>query len=155
MSLSINSQAPDFTLPSTSGSDFTLSKEAKGQSVILFFYPQDFTPGCTKEACSFRDNFDVFREVDIPVFGISTDSISSHQKFKKSHNLPFELLSDKTARVSRLYKAKMPILKKSKRITYLLNEDHKVAAVYDNLFGAENHIREMIKQLNKGKKNQK
>ncbi len=147
MSLSKNSQAPDFTLPSTSGSDFTLSKDAKGKSLILFFYPQDFTPGCTKEACSFRDNFSAFRDVDIPVFGISTDSIESHLKFKKSHNLPFELLSDKTARVSRLYKAKMPILKKSKRITYLLDEDHKIAAVYDNLFAAENHISQMIKQL--------
>lgn len=147
MSLPLQSQAPDFTLPSTSGSDFTLSKDVKDTPVILFFYPQDFTPGCTKEACTFRDNFDAFRKFSVPVYGISTDSIASHNKFKQTHDLPFELLSDESARVSKLYKAKMPVLKKSKRITYLLDKDHKIAAVHSDLFGAERHIRKMIDEL--------
>jgi thioredoxin-dependent peroxiredoxin len=147
MSLPLHSPAPDFTLPSTSGTKFTLSKDAKGSPVILFFYPQDFTPGCTKEACSFRDNFAEFRNLRIPVYGISTDSIESHLKFKKQYNLPFDLLSDKSGKVSSAYKAKILFFNKSKRVTYLLDKDHKVAAAYENMLDAEKHIKKMIEEV--------
>ncbi len=81
------------------------------------------------------------------VYGISTDSIASHQKFKKEYNLPFDLLSDSSGKVSTLYKAKLPFFNKSKRVTYLLDKDHKIAAVYENMFGAEKHISEMVKEV--------
>ncbi|MTI38363.1 peroxiredoxin [Fulvivirga lutimaris] len=148
MALSKGTKAPNFSLPSTDGSQFTLSNH-ENEPLLIYFYPLDFTPGCTKEACSFRDNFEFFRNADIKVFGISTDSIEKHLKFKKKHNLPFELLSDKSGKVSKLYGAVIPFVGISKRVTYLLNGDHNIVGVYDNLFGYEKHIKEMIKQINK------
>lgn len=146
MPLAVNQPAPDFTLPSTSGT-FTLSSDASGQPVVLYFYPKDFTRVCTKEACSFRDNFDFFRDLDVKVLGISTDSEEKHLEFKGRHNLPFELLSDTDGRVSKAYKAHIPFLNLSRRVTYLLNKEHQVAAVYSDLFGAEGHIQKMIEKL--------
>ena len=148
MPLKTGQQAPDFKLKSTSGSVFHLSEDMKGQACILYFYPRDFTPGCTEEACSFRDAFAEFRNLDIPVFGISRDSISIHKKFKKQYKLPFDLLSDKTGKVCKSYDALVPIIRVPKRITYLLDADHNIAAVYSDMFGAQNHVRQMIKKLN-------
>jgi peroxiredoxin Q/BCP len=94
------SDAPvsDFTLPSTGGSEFTLSS-ARGRPVVLYFYPKDNTPGCTTEALQFRDLYEEFRALGAPVLGISRDSIKSHENFKSKLGLPFELLSDEEERV--------------------------------------------------------
>ncbi len=148
MALSKGSKAPEFKLPSTNGSDFKLS-DYINEPLLIYFYPLDFTPGCTKEACSFRDNFDFFKNANIKVFGISTDSVEKHLKFKAKHRLPFELLSDRSSKVSKLYDAFIPFVGISKRVTYLLDADHTIVGVYDNLFGYEKHIEEMIKQVNK------
>ena len=147
MALSVGDFAPDFTLPSTSGSTFGLSKEGQGKPCILYFYPKDFTPGCTKEACSFRDNIQDFAEYDIDVYGISTDSIPKHQEFKAKYKLPFELLADVEGKVSKAYDAKMPFMNVSKRVTYLLDAEHRIVAVYSDMFGAEKHIQKMIKKV--------
>ncbi len=146
MALAKGEIAPNFKLPSTNGTEFSLD-ENLGEPLIIYFYPLDFTPGCTKEACSFRDNFEVFRQANIKVLGISTDSVAKHLKFKDKHNLPFELLSDKGGKVSKLYDALLPFVKISKRVTYLLDKEHKVAGVFENLFGYEKHIKEMIDLL--------
>ncbi|MGK7390736.1 MAG: peroxiredoxin [Candidatus Cyclobacteriaceae bacterium M2_1C_046] len=147
MSLKINKKAPDFTLPSTEGKDFTLSKDAAGKPLILYFYPKDFTKVCTKEACEFRDQFETFKDLDIMIYGISTDDIETHQRFRKQHQLPFHLLADPKGEVSRLYKAKVPILNMSKRITYLIDKEHKIQAAYKEMFGFEGHIRNMVEEL--------
>ena len=147
MALNIGEKAPDFTLPSTSGRSFALNEDAANKPVILYFYPKDFTPGCTREACSFRDNIEDFKEFDIDVYGISTDTIEQHIRFKAKHDLPVDLLSDMDGYVSKKYQARLPFMNISKRITYLLDKDHRIAAVYTNLFGAEKHIHEMIRQL--------
>jgi len=89
----VNSLAPDFTLPDQHGEDHTLS-DYRGQWVLLYFYPKDDTPGCTKEACSIRDAFPHFEELNIKVLGVSVDSIESHRKFSEKFKLPFTLLSD-------------------------------------------------------------
>lgn len=151
MSLSKQSIAPDFTLASTSGAPFTLSKTAAGKPLVLYFYPKDFTPGCTKEACEFRDTFAFFRDLNIDIYGISRDNIPTHQEFKKAHKLPFELLADEDGQVADLYKASIPLIRFTKRITYLLDAEHRVAAVYTNLFGAKKHIHDMIEQVKAGK----
>ncbi|MDQ3394960.1 MAG: peroxiredoxin [Bacteroidota bacterium] len=144
MALKINQQAPDFTLPSTTGKQFTLSQDAKGLPCILYFYPKDFTPGCTREACEFRDSFEVFKDSDIAIYGISRDDIPTHLKFKEKHNLPFQLLADEEGKVSGLYDANIPLLNYTKRVTYLLDKNHKIATVYTNMFAATNHIKEMV-----------
>lgn len=145
MALQQHSQAPDFQLESTSGSTFTLSKSAQGRPLIIYFYPKDFTPGCTKEACEFRDSFEFFNDLDIEIYGISRDSVATHHEFKKAHNLPFHLLADEDGKIADLYEASVPLINFTKRVTYLLDKDHKILGAYTNLFGARKHIREMVK----------
>jgi len=147
MALQIGSKAPNIKLESTSGKTFNLGIDLKNKPCIVYFYPKDFTPGCTEEACTFRDAFSEFRDMEIDVLGVSKDSISSHQKFKQQHNLPFELLSDPTGNVCKAYDALVPIIRVPKRITYLLDHDHKVSAVYQDMFGAKKHIQKMLEEM--------
>lgn len=147
MPLPIGALAPDFTLDSTSGESFTLRKHLLFKPCILYFYPKDFTPGCTAEACDFRDHFEYFKDLDIQVIGISRDSVETHLRFQKSYGLPFELLSDSEGQVAGLYKAKIPLLGLTSRVTYLLNKEHIIQAVYSDLLGARNHLQTMIKAV--------
>lgn len=147
MALKIGSSAPDFTLPATTLGSITLSKDLAGKALILYFYPKDFTPGCTTEACEFRDQFAAFRDLDIPVFGISRDSLASHEKFKQSHRLPFELLSDASGKVCRDYDALIPLIKMPSRVTYLLDKEHKIAGVSEGLFENKAHVAAMLKLI--------
>lgn len=149
MALAIGSPAPDFTLTATTLGSITLSKDLAGKSVILYFYPKDFTPGCTTEACEFRDQFAEFRDLDIPVFGISRDSLDTHEKFKKTHRLPFELLTDESGKVCKAYDALLPLIKMPTRVTYLLDSTHKIAGVFQGLFENKAHVAAMIRQLQK------
>jgi thioredoxin-dependent peroxiredoxin len=147
MALKISSQAPYFTLLSTTGKDFTLSKDMAGKPCILYFYPRDFSMGCTAEACEFRNEFEEFAEVDVPVIGISKDTIETHHKFKKQYKLPFDLLADTDKIVTELYQAIIPIIGYTKRTTYLLNASHQIVAVYDNLIYPHGHISAMLKAI--------
>ena len=94
--------APDFTLPDQTGKTHTLS-DYRGKWVLVYFYPKDDTPGCTKEACAIRDNFPDFEKLDIQVFGISVDSVESHVKFVQKYELPFTLLADEEKEVVTRY----------------------------------------------------
>jgi peroxiredoxin Q/BCP len=150
MPLKENQPAPDFTLPSTSNKNFTLSKDLQHTPCILYFYPKDFTPTCTKEACEFRDTFAMFRNIHIEVIGISRDDIETHQRFKQQYQLPFELLTDTDGKVAGLYKALIPVVKVTRRVTYLLDKNHRIAAVFENMFTAEKHIEAMVEKINSG-----
>lgn len=150
--LAIGTKAPDFILPSTNGKDFKLSRDVANEAIIIYFYPKDNTKVCTAEACQFRDNFDLLRKLSIKVIGISTDSIQRHESFKSKYKLPFELLSDKSGKVSKLYKAYIPFLNLSKRITYLLNTKHEIVESVSDLFNSEIHLNRVINQLNAAKK---
>ena len=147
MALKKGTKAPEIKLKSTDGSEFSLSRDMAGKPCIIYFYPKDFTPGCTKEACSFRDNIDFFKNLDVTILGVSRDSVAQHEKFKARYKLPYELLSDMSGKVSKAYDAYVPFLGISKRITYLIDANGKIAAVYSNLLGAEKHIKEMINKL--------
>ena len=147
MALKDGTKAPEINLESTSGSTFSLKRDMAGKTCIVYFYPKDFTPGCTEEACSFRDEFSEFRNLEIPVFGISKDSVKTHLRFKAEHKLPFELLSDPTGAVCKKYQALVPVIGLPKRITYLIDSEGRIAASYQNMFGAGQHIKHMIKIL--------
>ena len=144
MALKSGTKAPNFKLPGTSGLNFDLKEHLP---CIIYFYPKDFTPGCTEEACSFRDGFEELRNLEIPVFGISRDSLDSHEKFKSKHQLPFELLSDVKGNVCKAYNALVPVVKIPKRITYLVDDEGIIKSSYSDLFGAKNHLNKMISQL--------
>ena len=149
MALSVGQKAPDFKLPSTSGQILQMSGDLLGKAFILYFYPKDFTRGCTAEACEFRDQFEAFRNLDIPVFGVSRDDIPTHQKFRKAYKLPFDLLSDGNGKVCKSYDALIPLINMPKRVTYLIDEKHEIAGVFSDMFESKGHIDNMLKKSRK------
>ena len=149
MPLHIGDIAPNFMLPSTSGKNFTLHTDFHGKIGIIYFYPKDFSAGCTAEACSFRDAFDVFRDMEIPVVGISPDDIPTHNRFRAAHNLPFDLLADSEKKVAEAFGVLAPIVRFVNRVTFLVDQNMKIVAVYQSLFNARAHIDEMVAQLKK------
>jgi thioredoxin-dependent peroxiredoxin len=135
MSVEVGNKAPDFTLPTDGNGSIRLS-QLKGKKVVLYFYPKDDTSGCTAEACGFRDSFPDYGSVGAVVIGISKDSVASHDKFKKKHNLPFILASDAGSDVCEKYGS---WVEKSmygrkymgiERCTYLLDEQGMVRGVW-------------------------
>jgi peroxiredoxin Q/BCP len=135
MALKPGDSAPDFSLPDTEGNIVNLS-DLRGKWVVLYFYPRDNTPGCTKEACGFRDAYPDYQSKDIVVLGVSTDDAKSHAKFSNKFNLPFPLLSDTDARVATAYESYG--LKKFMgkeymgitRNTFVIDPDGKIAKIY-------------------------
>ena len=132
--LDIGTKAPDFTLPDKDGNLITLS-DYLGKKVILYFYPKDNTPGCTKQACAFAANFEKFKEIDAVVIGVSKDSVASHAKFAAKYDLPFILVSDTELAAIQAYdvwkekklygKVSMGVV----RTTYIINEDGVIEKV--------------------------
>jgi len=133
--------APDFTLTSESGESVSLSS-LKGKPVVLYFYPKDFTPGCTKEACAFRDTFAEFQAAGVEVLGVSVDDVESHQKFKSEHNLNFTLLADTEKKVSTAYGV-MSAMGFSNRITFLIDREGKIKRVFKEV-KPEEHAAEVL-----------
>jgi peroxiredoxin Q/BCP len=140
--------APDFTATNTSGETIRL-KDLRGKKVVLYFYPKDDTPGCTKEACSFRDAFSEFRKQGIEVIGVSTDSEASHKKFTAKYKLPFTLLADTDHSIADAYgvygekKFMGRTYMGVKRMTFLIDEKGKVRKVYEKV-KPEEHAREVL-----------
>jgi peroxiredoxin Q/BCP len=155
MMIDPGSVAPDFILPDQNGNEHNLS-DYKGKWVVLYFYPKDLTPGCTTEACNFRDDFRNFKKLDAAVLGISKDSVKRHQKFAEKYELPFVLLSDEQGFVCENYGAwqeKSMYGKKYmgiSRSTYLIDPAGKVAKVYPKV-NPKNHAEEILKDLNEFK----
>ncbi len=136
--------APQFTLSNQDGVHRMLS-DFIGSWVILYFYPKDDTPGCTTEACTFRDNFPFYEEVGIAVVGISKDSPESHKKFKERYELPFELLSDPEGITIRAYGAEKETGGVA-RISYLMRPDGTIAKAYPTVSPAT-HAEEVLRDM--------
>lgn len=140
--------APDFVSRDGEGNEIKLS-DFRGQKVVLYFYPKDDTPGCTKEACSFRDADDVYAEKNIKVLGVSLDDEKSHQKFAAKFNLPFTLVADTDHSVADAYDVygeKEFMGKKYmgvSRVTFLIDEEGKVVKVFKKV-NVENHADEVL-----------
>ncbi|TWT52799.1 putative peroxiredoxin bcp [Rubripirellula amarantea] len=147
-------KAPAFTLTSDSGEKVRLS-DLKGNPVVLYFYPRDDTPGCTKEACAFRDQYKQLQKLGVQLFGISADSVESHVKFKEKYSLPFDLLVDDKHTMSEKYGAyreKNMYGKKSmgiQRSTYLIDAQGKVVHVWKRVKvdGHDQQIIDAVKKL--------
>lgn len=147
MSIKIGDIAPNFSLPSQKGQVVSL-KDFQGQkSVVLYFYPKDDTPGCTIEACAFRDSYQVFQDAGAEVIGISDDSADSHEKFATKHNLPFTLLSDQGGKVRELYGVKTLLWIIPSRITYVIDKQGVVRHVFDSMLNFKAHVEESLKIL--------
>ncbi|MBI4276806.1 peroxiredoxin [Candidatus Uhrbacteria bacterium] len=121
----INQPAPDFKLPDQNGTPYTLS-QYRGEYVLLYFYPKDDTPGCTKEACGIRDAFPDFQKLNIRVFGVSADSVASHKKFAEKYNLPFTLLADEKKEVIQQYEV-------TSRTSFLIDRDGLIKKIYEQV----------------------
>ncbi|HAY32944.1 MAG TPA: thioredoxin-dependent thiol peroxidase [Ignavibacteria bacterium] len=149
--LKIGDKAPDFSLLSDTGEKVSL-KDLKGKKVILYFYPKDDTSGCTKEACSFRDNIKIIERKNAVVIGVSKDSVSSHQKFKKKYNLPFTLLSDENLDMLKDYdvwKEKSMYGRKYmgiERTTYIIDEKGKISEIF-NKVKVDGHTEDILSGL--------
>lgn len=149
--LETGTKAPDFTLPDQNGERHSLS-DYKGQKVILYFYPKDNTPGCTKQACGFGERYPQFREKGAVVLGVSKDSVASHKKFEEKYGLPFTLLSDTELTAIKAYdvwkekknygKVSMGVV----RTTYLIDEEGTVIKAIDKVKAADNP-QEMLDML--------
>lgn len=146
--LNAGEKAPDFSVKDQDGNDLKLS-DYKGKKVVLYFYPRDMTPGCTKQACSLRDGFSKLQKNNIVVLGVSTDDEASHRKFIDKHELPFTLLADVNHEVSELfgvYVEKNMYGKKYmgiKRTTFLIDEDGNIASVLKKI-KVDDHADEVL-----------
>ena len=149
--LQTGDKAPEFNLPDQDGKMHSL-KAFAGQWVLLYFYPKDDTPGCTTEACSIRDNFPNFKDLKVRVFGVSTDSISSHRKFVDKYKLPFTLLSDESKELVKAYDVYKPKKFMGKeflgtmRESFLIDPKGKIAKVYEDVKPAE-HVAKVLVDL--------
>jgi peroxiredoxin Q/BCP len=126
--LRLQAQAPVFVATTHDNKPFSLAGR-RGQWTVLYFYPKADTPGCTKQACAFRDKIELIRSQGAEVFGVSTDSVEALGKFHEKHKLNFPLLADPEAKVTELYGAKMPFLKIAKRWTFIIDPDLKIRAI--------------------------
>ncbi len=154
MTLTAGATAPDFTLPTDGGGSVTLSA-LRGQNVILYFYPKDDTPGCTTEACGFRDAMPDFAGADAVVIGVSKDSVASHDKFKTKYELPFTLAADTDGHVCEAYGV---WVEKSnygrkymgiERTTFLIGKDGMIKRVW-NKVKVNGHVAEVLKSAAEG-----
>lgn len=143
--------APDFTLPDDTGTSRKLS-DYRGKNVILYFYPKDDTPGCTREACHFRDDYSAYEKANVAILGVSPDDVKSHAKFKKKYQLPFPLLADEGHKVCDLYGVWGPKKFMGReyegvlRTTFLIDENGKIVRVFENVRPAE-HSAELLSEL--------
>lgn len=149
--LEAGTKAPDFKLEDKDGNLVSLS-DFKNKKVVLYFYPRDNTPGCTKQACAFRDSYEEFTSKDVVVIGISKDSVKSHSNFATKHELPFILLSDPELEAIKLYdvwqekklygKVSMGVV----RTTYIIDENGMIEKVYDKV-KTDKNVAEILEYL--------
>ena len=143
MALAVGTKAPDFSVKDTTGNTVTLSGLA-GKKVVMYFYPKDDTPGCTKQACSFRDNYAVYQDKGIVILGVSKDDESSHQAFTEKFNLPFPLLADTNGEIVTAYDVDGGGY--AKRVTYAIDETGNIVHV-DTSVNTTTHATDILTAL--------
>jgi peroxiredoxin Q/BCP len=143
-SIGVGATAPDFTKTTHNGATLTLSQFRGDKTVVLYFYPKDETPGCTAEACTFRDSFEDFVEAGAVVIGVSQDSDESHKSFAQQHRLPFLLVSDRDKALQKAYGVPKTMGLLPGRVTYVIDRQGTVQHVFNSQLNAKKHVREAL-----------
>lgn len=147
MGLNIGDKIPDFQLTDQNGETFDINSVKGIKTLVIYFYPKNFTPGCTKEACSFRDHYEDFLKYGAQVIGISSDSKKSHRQFAEKHQLPFTLLSDPNGIVKRKFRVKNNLFGLIPgRETFVVNKEGIVIFTFNSM-SAQQHIKEALKVI--------
>ncbi len=149
----VGERAPDFTRPDQTGAPVRLADRLGSRVIVLYFYPKDETPGCTAEACSFRDRYEEFARAGAEVIGVSADSVASHQRFADHHRLPFTLLSDAGGAVARLYEVQRTLGLWPGRVTFVIDREGVIRHVFSSATQIDRHIGEaaaIVRQLAAG-----
>jgi peroxiredoxin Q/BCP len=144
--LKVGDKAPDFSLLDEHGKPVSLKDYSGKNIVVLYFYPKDFTSGCTAEACSFRDNYQPFREKDAVVVGVSLDSVESHKKFSEKYNLPFSILSDSGKETAKAYGVLGIGGLLAKRVTFIIDKNGTIARIFPKV-DVTKHSEEVLKAI--------
>ena len=144
--IEVGDTVPTFELKDQNGKLVTINA-AVGKPMVIYFYPKDDTPGCTKEACKFRDEFESFSDLGALVIGISADSVASHKKFEEKYNLPFILLADIDNDVRKLFGVPNNLFVIPGRVTYVIDKNGIVQYIFNSQLGAEKHIDNALQKL--------
>ena len=147
LTVGVGDKAPDFTLPSQMGDNVTLSEYIGKKNIVLYFYPKDETPGCTAEACTFRDSYEELAGLGAEVLGVSAQSVASHKSFANHYGLPFILLSDEDNRVRKLYGVPSSMGLIPGRVTYIIDKQGIVRHIFNSQTQAPRHVEEAKKAL--------
>ena len=142
LAVKVGDKAPDFTLPSQMGDNVALSEFFGKKNIVLYFYPKDESPGCTKEACSFRDSYEELTNLGAEVLGVSGQSVQSHKSFATHHGLPFILLSDVGNKVRELYGVPSTMGILPGRVTYIIDKKGIVRHIFSSQTQAQRHVEE-------------
>ena len=143
-SLQAGDQAPDFSLPSQTGTLVRLSEYVGKRVVVLYFYPKDNTRGCTAEACAFRDSYEVFTEAGAEVIGISSDSVDSHEEFASQYRLPFVLVSDRHGEVRKRFGVPSMMGVVPGRVTFVIDRKGTIRHVFSSMTQIDQHVGEAL-----------
>jgi len=143
----VGDRAPEFRLLSGTGNFVSLSDFIGKKNLVLYFYPKDYTTGCTREACSFRDSYSAFKELDAEVVGISADSQSSHENFARDEQLPFPLLSDPDGSMRRAYGVKPSLGLIPGRTTFVIDKQGIIRQIYSSQIHPNKHVGEALTAL--------
>jgi len=145
--LAVGAQAPNFRLPTSNGSYVALQDFLGKKNIVLYFYPKDFTRGCTAEACSFRDSYEVFKDLGAEVIGISSDSQTSHRDFAQQHHLPFILLSDVDGEVMKAYGVKKTLGLFAGRVSFVIDKRGIIRLIFSSQTRVTAHVGEALNVL--------
>ncbi len=148
MKLKVGDNVPEFSLKDQDNNTINIADLIGKNAMVIYFYPKDDTPGCTAEACKFRDEFEVFTDLNVKVIGISADDVESHKNFAEKYNLPFTLLADTDNEVRKLFGVPNSMLGLLPgRVTYVVDNNGKIIHIFKSQFGAENHITEALSKI--------
>ena len=142
----VNTKFPEFNLYDEKRK-FITEENLNGKWSVIFFYPKDESPGCTLQSCSFRDKYEEFNDLGVQIFGVSSDSVSSHRKFKEKHNLQYSLLSDKGGILAKNLKLKKNLGLIAARVTLIINPERLIIYAHTSQLGVMGHVRKALNEI--------